>query len=309
MLACQARPFAVLSIRWTLYWARRPPWYAAHWVRRPPWCYVASPALPLFKMLPKNCDLRCVLHPAPSGAGCKTRPECRIIINNPFLFILGSARCGYFDVVLHRVALTLSPYHPNPTILSPCYHGTVPPGHFIDASFNAVLCKRILGLDITISDLQEEDRDIHRSMLWMLENDITDILDSTFSADHDYLGGLKTIDLIPNGRNIPVCHRCLPILLLPDRHLSAFLESRNLGMAASTACLKLLLLQPSLTVSAACANTAACRSPKPTNTRLWKPWWPGVCRVGRRTSSRRCCTASTKSSHGQSSTQQNIPLP
>lgn len=77
-------------------------------------------------------------------------------------------------------------------------------GHFIDASFNTVLCKRILGMDITLSDLQEEDGDIHRSMLWILENDITGVLDSTFSADHDYLGDMTTIDLIPNGRNIAV---------------------------------------------------------------------------------------------------------
>lgn len=36
------------------------------------------------------------------------------------------------------------------------------------------------------------------------ENDITDVLDSTFSVENDRFGELVVVDLIPNGRNIPV---------------------------------------------------------------------------------------------------------
>lgn len=36
----------------------------------------------------KNIDLRCVLQPAPSGAGCKTRRESRIKKLNPISFVI-----------------------------------------------------------------------------------------------------------------------------------------------------------------------------------------------------------------------------
>ena len=36
------------------------------------------------------------------------------------------------------------------------------------------------------------------------ENDITDVLELTFSTDDERFGATVTIDLKPNGRNIPV---------------------------------------------------------------------------------------------------------
>ena len=51
---------------------------------------------PLCQVVPKNRDLRCVLHPAPEGACCKTRLESRIkmftahVIDDSF----PQARCG-----------------------------------------------------------------------------------------------------------------------------------------------------------------------------------------------------------------------
>ena len=77
-------------------------------------------------------------------------------------------------------------------------------GHFIDAMFTSVLCKRLLGVPFTIGDLQEADPAVHRSMIWMLENDISEMPDLTFSADYDVAGELQTHNLIPNGENIEV---------------------------------------------------------------------------------------------------------
>lgn len=48
------------------------------------------------------------------------------------------------------------------------------------------------------------DLDYYKSMLWMLENDITDVITETFSSEVDEFGVQRTIDLIPDGRNIPV---------------------------------------------------------------------------------------------------------
>lgn len=77
-------------------------------------------------------------------------------------------------------------------------------GHFLDAMFTSVLCKRMLGLPFTIGDLQEADPAVHRSMIWILENNISEMPDLTFSADYDVAGEIQTHDLIPNGENVEV---------------------------------------------------------------------------------------------------------
>lgn len=77
-------------------------------------------------------------------------------------------------------------------------------GHFIDANFTSVFCKRLLAAPITISDLQEEDPSLHRSMLWILENDVSGVPDMTFSADYESFGEYKTHDLVPGGQDIEV---------------------------------------------------------------------------------------------------------
>lgn len=43
-------------------------------------------------------------------------------------------------------------------------------------------------------------------MFWLCisENDITDVLDLTFSTDDDRFGEVVTLDLIPDGQNIEV---------------------------------------------------------------------------------------------------------
>lgn len=48
------------------------------------------------------------------------------------------------------------------------------------------------------------DPEYYNSLVWMLENDITDIIDQTFAVEADDFGQMKVIDLIPDGRNIAV---------------------------------------------------------------------------------------------------------
>lgn len=48
------------------------------------------------------------------------------------------------------------------------------------------------------------DLDYYKSLVWMLENDITDIITETFSVEADDYGDRKIIDLVPNGSNLPV---------------------------------------------------------------------------------------------------------
>lgn len=77
-------------------------------------------------------------------------------------------------------------------------------GRVLDCHFSRAVYKRILGKPVSIKDMETLDLDYYKSLLWMMENDITDIITETFSVEAEEFGVTQTIDLIPNGRNIPV---------------------------------------------------------------------------------------------------------
>jgi E3 ubiquitin-protein ligase HUWE1 len=77
-------------------------------------------------------------------------------------------------------------------------------GRLLDAYFTRSFYKHILGRQVDYRDVEALDPEYYKSLVWMLENDITDIIDLTFSIETDYFGTTKTIDLKPDGRNIPV---------------------------------------------------------------------------------------------------------
>ena len=55
-----------------------------------------------------------------------------------------------------------------------------------------------------MQDMEVVDADFHRSLTWTLENDITNVLELTFSTEDERFGETVTIDLKPNGQNIEV---------------------------------------------------------------------------------------------------------
>ncbi|KAH3666429.1 hypothetical protein WICMUC_005697 [Wickerhamomyces mucosus] len=75
---------------------------------------------------------------------------------------------------------------------------------FLDCHFSRDVYKSILGRSVSLKDLETIDLDYYKSLMWMLENDITDIIIETFSVDTDDYGEVKTIDLVPDGREISV---------------------------------------------------------------------------------------------------------
>ncbi|KAL8895002.1 MAG: hypothetical protein Q9192_003906 [Flavoplaca navasiana] len=77
-------------------------------------------------------------------------------------------------------------------------------GRALDCHFSRAVYKRILGKTVSIKDMETLDLDYYKSLLWMLENDITDVITETFSMETDAFGVTETVDLIENGRNIPV---------------------------------------------------------------------------------------------------------
>ncbi|KAK3678646.1 E3 ubiquitin-protein ligase tom1 [Vermiconidia calcicola] len=77
-------------------------------------------------------------------------------------------------------------------------------GRVLDCHFSRAVYRRILGKSVSLKDMESLDLDYYKSLVWILENDITDITFETFSVDVDHFGAVETIDLMPDGRNIPV---------------------------------------------------------------------------------------------------------
>ncbi|KAJ4302565.1 NEDD4 E3 ubiquitin-protein ligase [Collariella sp. IMI 366227] len=70
---------------------------------------------------------------------------------------------------------------------------------FLDAFFIGALYKMMLSKSVVLADMEGVDADFHRSLQWMLDNDISGgILEQTAS------GVITVEDLKPNGRNIDV---------------------------------------------------------------------------------------------------------
>jgi len=74
----------------------------------------------------------------------------------------------------------------------------------LDCHFSRAVYRRILGKSVSLKDMESLDLEYYKSLVWLLENDITDIAFQTFSIDVDRFGLSETVDLIENGRDIPV---------------------------------------------------------------------------------------------------------
>ena len=64
-------------------------------------------------------------------------------------------------------------------------------GHYIDGGFTMAFYKMLLNKPINLADIEGVDPNLYTSLRWMLQNDITDIIDTTFSVEHDRFGCIK----------------------------------------------------------------------------------------------------------------------
>lgn len=80
----------------------------------------------------------------------------------------------------------------------------------------------MLGKRIDHNDLESIDPEYHKSLVWMLDNDIDGVLELTFSVERDDFGVVEIVDLIPNGRNIAVTNENKHeyVRLIADQRLS-----------------------------------------------------------------------------------------
>ncbi|THU49759.1 hypothetical protein C4D60_Mb06t12920 [Musa balbisiana] len=81
----------------------------------------------------------------------------------------------------------------------------------LDVHFTRSFYKHILDVKVTYHDIEAVDPDYYKNLKWMLENDISDVLDVTFSMDADEeklilyeKAEVTDCELIPGGRNIRV---------------------------------------------------------------------------------------------------------
>ncbi|KAI0904901.1 hypothetical protein F4823DRAFT_166786 [Ustulina deusta] len=77
-------------------------------------------------------------------------------------------------------------------------------GRLLDCYFSRAVYKRILGKPVSVKDMESFDPEYYKSLSWMLNNDITDIITETFSVEDDEFGVTKVSDLCENGRDMPV---------------------------------------------------------------------------------------------------------
>jgi ubiquitin-protein ligase E3 C len=104
----------------------------------------------------------------------------------------------------------------------------------LEAQFSRVFLNRILGRTNEVDDVAALDKELHRGMLRLKENSNVDQLGLTFSISTSHLGHVEDVDLIPNGRNIPVTSanltRYLHVVanfrtnLQIQRHTAAFVQ-------------------------------------------------------------------------------------
>ncbi|KAL8615914.1 hypothetical protein ACOMHN_034590 [Nucella lapillus] len=76
-------------------------------------------------------------------------------------------------------------------------------GKLLDAFFIRPFYKMMLKKPITLVDMESVDSEYFNSMVWIKENDPSD-LELHFSVEEDHFGEITEMDLIPNGRNIEV---------------------------------------------------------------------------------------------------------
>lgn len=75
---------------------------------------------------------------------------------------------------------------------------------FLDAFFIGALYKMMLRKKVVLQDMEGVDAEFYRSLKWICDNDITDVLDLTFTAEDDRFGEIVEVDLKPGGRDIEV---------------------------------------------------------------------------------------------------------
>ncbi|XP_030630183.1 E3 ubiquitin-protein ligase HECW1 [Chanos chanos] len=79
--------------------------------------------------------------------------------------------------------------------------------YLLDAFFTRPFYKALLRLATDLSDLEYLDEEFHQSLQWMKDNDITDVLDLTFTVNEEVFGQVTERELKSGGANVQVTEK------------------------------------------------------------------------------------------------------
>ncbi|CAG5134538.1 unnamed protein product [Candidula unifasciata] len=80
--------------------------------------------------------------------------------------------------------------------------------YLLDAFFTRPFYKSLLRVPLSLEDVESLDMEFHQSLLWIKDNDISEVdLDLTFSVSEEVFGQVTERELKPNGKNISVTER------------------------------------------------------------------------------------------------------
>ncbi|XP_028832170.1 E3 ubiquitin-protein ligase HECW1 isoform X3 [Denticeps clupeoides] len=79
--------------------------------------------------------------------------------------------------------------------------------YLLDAFFTRPFYKALLRLATDLSDLEYLDEEFHQSLQWMKDNDITDVLDLTFTVNEEVFGQVTERELKSGGSNVQVTEK------------------------------------------------------------------------------------------------------
>jgi len=77
-------------------------------------------------------------------------------------------------------------------------------GHYLDGGFTMPFYKQMLSKPYELEDLESVDQELCRSLGWMLENDITNVIYQSFAVEKSSFGSINSFELKPDGKDIPV---------------------------------------------------------------------------------------------------------
>ncbi|XP_062337566.1 E3 ubiquitin-protein ligase HECW1 [Osmerus eperlanus] len=79
--------------------------------------------------------------------------------------------------------------------------------YLLDAFFTRPFYKALLRLATDLSDLEYLDEEFHQSLQWMKDNDITDVLELTFTVNEEVFGQVTERELKSGGANVTVTEK------------------------------------------------------------------------------------------------------
>ncbi|KAK3108116.1 hypothetical protein FSP39_001521 [Pinctada imbricata] len=80
--------------------------------------------------------------------------------------------------------------------------------YLLDAFFTRPFYKALLRIPWSLADVEALDNEFHQSLLWVKDNDITELdMDLTFSVNEEVFGQVTERELKPNGKVLPVNER------------------------------------------------------------------------------------------------------